>query len=189
MSKNFTDEEKKKILLFYREIKNKAATVKNFGISLCSLNKIIENSEKIFDNKTTKEIRELSEKMGADKDLFFYYVADLFGLPVEDICFYQAAKMIAKGYTYRGMYLTLKYFYEIKKGNKEKANKTIGIIPYVYEEAKRHYSSKEYKKINIEKEIAEYVEKKREIIKTNPSLHYAYSSKRNKKKIKISEME
>ena len=58
-----------------------------------------------------------------------------------------------------------------------------------YEEEKRHYSSNEYKKINIEKEIAEYVEKKREIIKTNPSLHYAYSSKRNKKKIQISEME
>lgn len=45
-----------------------------------------------------------------------------------------------EGYTYGGMLLTLHYFHEIK-GNSVTAD-GIGIIPYVYEEAKNWYTQK-----------------------------------------------
>lgn len=43
------------------------------------------------------------------------------------------------GMTYKGMALTLKYVFDIKKSDKSKANDGIGIIPYRYEEAKAYY--------------------------------------------------
>ena len=42
-------------------------------------------------------------------------------------------------YTYSGMLKTLKYWYEIKKSDVEKANYGIGIIPYIYEDGKAYY--------------------------------------------------
>jgi hypothetical protein len=42
-------------------------------------------------------------------------------------------------YTYSGIKRTLEYFYEVKKNSIEKANGGIGIVPWVYEEAKRYY--------------------------------------------------
>ena len=42
-------------------------------------------------------------------------------------------------YTYSGIKRTLEYFYKIKKNPIEKANGGIGIVPWVYEEAKRYY--------------------------------------------------
>ena len=41
--------------------------------------------------------------------------------------------------TYKGMALTLKYVFDIKKSDKSRANDGIGIIPYRYEEAKAYY--------------------------------------------------
>lgn len=42
-------------------------------------------------------------------------------------------------YTYSGMLKSLKYFYEIKHGDKEKAYGRIGIIPFVYADAFNYY--------------------------------------------------
>ena len=44
-----------------------------------------------------------------------------------------------KGYTYTGMKKTLKYFFEIRNNDLEKANGGIGIIPYVYNEAATYW--------------------------------------------------
>ena len=183
-----TEEEENNILLFYSEVKNKSATVRHFGITLYALNKIIKEKGDFFKNKTKIEIVNLSRELSTDKDLLFYYVADLFGIPVNDCCFVQAKNFLSQGYTYRGMYLSLKYFYEIKKGNIEKANGGIGIIPYIYSEAKAYYTKVETTKAKIEAEIKKYLEEKKEIVKINPSMHYC-SSKRKSKKINISEME
>lgn len=40
---------------------------------------------------------------------------------------------------YSGIKGTLKYFYEIKQNRIDKSNPSIGIVPYVYEDAKRYY--------------------------------------------------
>ena len=46
-----------------------------------------------------------------------------------------------KNYTYSGMYKSLVWFYQIKKNPIEKANGGIGIIPYVYEDARVYYTA------------------------------------------------
>lgn len=43
------------------------------------------------------------------------------------------------GYTYSGILKTLIWWYEIKENSIEKANGGLGIVPYVYEEAKDYY--------------------------------------------------
>ena len=35
--------------------------------------------------------------------------------------------------------LTLRYFYDVKKGDKEKANGGIGIIPFIYKDAENYW--------------------------------------------------
>lgn len=49
------------------------------------------------------------------------------------------SKFHNEGMTFKGMTLSLVYFYEIKKNSITKANNGIGIIPYVYEEARDYY--------------------------------------------------
>lgn len=67
-------------------------------------------------------------------------------------------------YTYSGIKRTLEYFYEIKKNPIEKANYSIGIVPWVYEDAKRYYYNQWLlSQKNSEKNIATYVPKVREI--------------------------
>lgn len=46
-----------------------------------------------------------------------------------------------KGYTYSGIHKSLIYFYEIKRNSVEKANGGIGIVPYVYDDAKAYYTA------------------------------------------------
>ena len=45
------------------------------------------------------------------------------------------------GYSYDGMKKTLIYWYEIKGQSKEKANGGIGIIPFIFNDAKNYYYS------------------------------------------------
>lgn len=81
-------------------------------------------------------------------------------------------------YTYSGIRRTLEYFYEVKKNSLDKANGGIGIVPWVYEEAKRYYYNQWLlSQKNAEKDIEQYVPKVREIIIQPP--------KRNPKKKKI----
>lgn len=45
------------------------------------------------------------------------------------------------GYTFSGMLSTLKWWYELKDGSIDKAQYGIGIIPFVYEDAKSFYKT------------------------------------------------
>ena len=70
-------------------------------------------------------------------------------------------------YTYSGIKRSLEYFYEIK-GNSTKVAKdnsnTIGIVPWIYEEAKRYYYNQWLlSQKNAEKDISSYVPKVRDI--------------------------
>ena len=51
------------------------------------------------------------------------------------------SKFHNEGMTFKGMTHTLVYFYEIKKNSIEKSNDGIGIIPYVYDEARKFYEN------------------------------------------------
>lgn len=63
------------------------------------------------------------------------------------------------GMTYKGMTHTLKYFYDIKRNSIAKSNEGIGIIPYVYDEAKHYYNKDKI----AEKKATEALEKNKEI--------------------------
>ncbi len=54
------------------------------------------------------------------------------------------------GYRYKGMELALRYFYEVL-GNKRLDEEGVGIIPYVYDEAKEHH----IRKLKIAKSVEE----------------------------------
>lgn len=78
----------------------------------------------------------------------------------------QIKDFISKGLKYQGIYLTLKYWYEIEKNSIEKANGGIGIVPFVYRDAEKYWKSmspKRTPKIEQEEVIIRY--KKREKIK------------------------
>lgn len=48
-----------------------------------------------------------------------------------------------KKMTPKGMYFSLKYFYEIKKGDLTKSENGVGIIPYIYEESSEYWVKRE----------------------------------------------
>lgn len=56
-------------------------------------------------------------------------------------CARQMINFNKKGKTYKGMFFTLKYFYEVRHGNWDKSEGGVGIIPYVYEESTEYWSN------------------------------------------------
>lgn len=63
-----------------------------------------------------------------------------------------------KDYTPEEILKILKYFYEVKRGSRDKANGGIGIVPYVAEEAIKYWQNKENIKKLLEMPQPEVVE-------------------------------
>ena len=84
------------------------------------------------------------------------------------------SKFFHEGMTYKGMNSTLIYFYDIKKNSTKGSNEGIGIIPYVYEEAKKYFELKNDK----EKKGKEQLEKLDEIINKEKEVRYVRAQKR-----------
>ena len=70
----------------------------------------------------------------------YNYIEELYGEKPTGMMFKQLGEFRKDPYNYtnKGMYLTLKYFYETKQQSVIN-NTGLGIIPYVYEEAKKNY--------------------------------------------------
>jgi hypothetical protein len=67
-------------------------------------------------------------------------------------------------YSYSGMLKALIYFFEIKGNSIDKANNSISIIPYVYQDAYRYYYSLYIANLqNQEKDVKEITSKVKEI--------------------------
>lgn len=78
-----------------------------------------------------------------EKDMiaFYEYTKQLFG---EDYNYTLTKKLAERyikenKYTYHGMLSSLKWYYEKEGHSIEKSNGSIGIIPYIYQQAKRYY--------------------------------------------------
>lgn len=91
------------------------------------------------------------------------------------------SKFFNQGMTYKGMYCTLIYFYDIRKNNIKKSNEGIGIIPYVYEEAKKYFEDKK----NREKKEKEQLEKINEVVNREQEVRYVRAQKREKPRYKF----
>ena len=88
--------------------------------------------EKNKKEKTKEEI---------DKENLQNYVKQLFGISkLSAKINKQIDKFIKENqYTYSGIHRSLIYFYEIKKNPIDKANEGLGIVPWIYEDARRYY--------------------------------------------------
>lgn len=83
----------------------------------------------------------------------------------------QLMKMMKENvkYTYSGVFKTLVYWYEVRQGDVEKSHYSIGIVPYVYDEAFNYYKELwMMQQINAEKNIEEYIPKVRKVKIQNP---------------------
>lgn len=160
----------------FQECKNMSQVAKELGISPTTVK-----------NHLNEESLAVKNKLNDDRDALWYYIYRLFGpadgLPVSKWNITQMQKFNAQGYNYRAQLLTLKYFYEVK-GNKVKEGlKTIGIIPYIYNEASNYYKSQLKRQKEILHAIEEQLEQDRIEIKYNPSDYIG--SKKKKKMIDL----
>ena len=92
-------------------------------------------------HKACQELEEKREK--TDKEQLEDYIKDLFQISyIDPRVKGQIKKYIDEyNYTYSGIRKALIYHYEIKGGDKSKANGGIGIVPYVYQNAyEYHYN-------------------------------------------------
>jgi hypothetical protein len=73
------------------------------------------------------------------------------------------------GFTYSGILKSLQYFYEVRNNSIEKANGGVGIVPYVYEDAKKYfYTIYMAQQQNVDKSAEQYVKKGKKIIIAPP---------------------
>lgn len=89
---------------------------------------------------------------------------------------------IKKGYTPKGIYFSIRYHYEIKKGDSKKSEGGIGIVPYIYEECKGYWTKRE-SEFN---DICARIEKQINEIKNREVREVEYSQREKKKKKLIS---
>lgn len=76
-----------------------------------------------------------------DKENLQKYIKQLFGISkLSAKINKQIDKFVKENqYTYSGIHRSLIYFYEIKKNPIDKANEGLGIVPWIYEDARRYY--------------------------------------------------
>ena len=158
----------------YAECKNMAQVARELGIAPTTVKKYL-----------TEENLKLKQTESDDRDALWYYIFRLFGeysedKPVSDWNITQMQKFRKQGMPYRGQLLTLQYFYDIRKNSKDRSNKSIGIIPFVYDEARLYYEKQAKKADEIGRAIQKQLEQDRIEIKYNPS---DYIGKKTRRKL------
>ena len=62
--------------------------------------------------------------------------------------------------TAKGIYFTMRYFYDIRRGDPEKAQGGIGIVPNIYKEATEYWAKKEFEKEGTLQAILDQIEQR-----------------------------
>ena len=120
-------------------------------------------------HKACQELEEKREK--TDKEQLEDYIKELFNITyIDPRIRAQIKKYIEEfNYSYSGIKKALIYHYEIKNGDKSKANGGIGIVPFVYENAYNYYYSLWLaKQKNKDIKIEQYTPKVKEIVIPRP---------------------
>lgn len=89
-----------------------------------------------------------------------YLNRDLFINPNFMVVKTQWDRLLNKKRTPKGIYFALRYFYEVKKGDKSKANGGIGIIDYIYEESVSYWAERELRGEKIVELIEQQVKER-----------------------------
>lgn len=84
------------------------------------------------------------------------------------MCEAQINKFLKEKMTMKGIYFTLKYFYEVKHNDWEKGHGGLGIVPYVYNEACAYWVEQERKTkgivAEIERQMREAAERQEKVV-------------------------
>ena len=109
-----------------------------------------------------------------DKHDFFEYIKELYGDDYNYVSISKQAESYIKqyGFTYSGMLKSLRWFYDIKHNDKESSNGRIGIIPYIYEDAKKYYYNL-YLAQQRNKDVEGYRLEVKEIVIASPRVYIA----------------
>lgn len=100
-------------------------------------NNEVKEEEAIYNIKTKRYYHEECYNTLLDRKALVDYVCELFNYKKPSVKVYQQmSSYYERGISYADMLLSLKYFYEIKKGDIAKSQGGIGIVPYIIEEAK-----------------------------------------------------
>ena len=103
-----------------------------------------------------------------EKDIaaFYQYAKELFKEDYNYVLTKKLAENYVKdGYSYSGMLKSLKWYYEKEGNSVEKSNGSIGIIPYVYQQARSYYYSLyQTQLMNQEKDLSNFKTAKERII-------------------------
>ena len=104
---------------------------------------------------------ENTQQATSSKQKLFDYICKLFKITeITPMLNAQVIKMTKEsGLTYNGIYLSLVYFFQIK-GNKPTLETGIGIVPYIYNEAKEFF----LKEKEVERQAKQYFANKKEEI-------------------------
>ena len=100
-------------------------------------NNEVKEEEAIYNTKTKRYYHESCYNILLERKELTDYICELFNYKKPSVKIYQQmSNYYERGVSYPDMLLALKYFYEIKKGDINKSQGGIGIIPYILEEAK-----------------------------------------------------
>ena len=71
--------------------------------------------------------------------------------------------------TAKGIYFSLKYHYEIKKGDVTKSENGIGIIPHIYQDSREYWQARERREVGIVAAIEEQIKQaaNQNVVKVN----------------------
>lgn len=163
----------------YKECKNMSQVARELKISPSTVKRHL-NEENL----------KLTQKINDDRDALFFYILKLFGQysednPVNPWNITQMQKFKSQGMSYQGQLLTLKYFYEVKKGKIERANGSIGIIPFIWADAAIYYEKQAKRADEIAAAIEKQLAQDRIEIKINPN---DYFGKKKKKTINLDDL-
>ncbi len=125
--------------------------------------------QKCYEAQDDEELKKQKEQ--AD---FFNYIKEIYGSDYNFVAISKQAENYVKqyGFTYSGMLKSLKWFYEVMHNDKESSNGKIGIIPYIYEDAKKYYYNL-YVAQQKNKDINNYTLEVKEIVIASPRVYVA----------------
>jgi len=100
----------------------------------------IRSGKKYCDKCLEIHIQQIKENR-SDWDLLFEYICERYQIIKPTGMMFQQMKQYKQEYNYTdiGMYYTLKYYYEVLE-NEVLDGSGLGIIPYFYDKAKKHYN-------------------------------------------------
>ena len=124
-------------------------------------NNEVKLEDAIYNTKTKRYYHEKCYQDLLDRKQLCDYICEVWKYKKPSPKMYQQmTNYYERGISYKDMLLTLKYFYEVEKGDVKKSQDGIGIIPYVLERAKEYSTLEKLEQDRLIKKFEEEQNKK-----------------------------